>query len=266
MAFEINLSDREQEFYQRALNFLKANEPEKRLDVRLSPNSFRLLDEQAHALYGDSKYPRVQYSAVGSRVVINTLPTAQDSGSASGLQDLISKSVRDTLIRLNKWELCDDIFPIGDSEYSVGDNEGRNSINTPAGGLKYINDECNRALTLRDIKLWLNQLECQTAMIIFLTEDPSFRIQHMKVITHARPLSVVFHLGPIIEVVRKNSTEVVINGEMVAYGDSVDIGLTMGDVFPRNHVAVEDIRAEPVLLATPLDTATTRFYKIFKRN
>ncbi|KAK9358046.1 hypothetical protein V1504DRAFT_462413 [Lipomyces starkeyi] len=58
-------------------------------------------------------------------------------------------------------------------------------------------------------------------------------------------------------------------------GDSVDLGLTIGDAFPINHVAMEDIRAEPVLLATHLvrkilatgahKTAKARFYKSFKK-
>ncbi|KAK9491996.1 hypothetical protein V1508DRAFT_456537 [Lipomyces doorenjongii] len=324
MAFEITLRDHEHESYQCALDFLKANEPETRLDVRLSPNSFRLLDEQAHALYGDAKYPRVQYSTVDSRV--NTVPTALHSGSASGLQHLIIESLRDTLIRLNKWELCDDIFPMGDSEYSIVDDEGRNSIKTPDGGLMYINDEGNTALTLiietgvaesyqqfkQDIKLWLNQFECHTAMIIFLTEDPSFRnpanesnntcsatergvfesaMRHSWRDSPFGPYCFRGHtwFGTMatatIEVVRKNpttgklrtkKTEVVIEGEMVAYGDTVDIGLTMGDVLPPNHLAAEDIRGEPVLLATRLlrkilasgvlDAATARFYRNSKGN
>ncbi|ODQ70259.1 hypothetical protein LIPSTDRAFT_75285 [Lipomyces starkeyi NRRL Y-11557] len=56
MSLEMALHDHQQASYQRALNFLKVNEPERRLEVHLSPRSFQLLDEQAHALYGDAKY------------------------------------------------------------------------------------------------------------------------------------------------------------------------------------------------------------------
>ncbi|KAK9327615.1 hypothetical protein V1520DRAFT_314716 [Lipomyces starkeyi] len=325
MSLEMALHDHQQASYQRALNFLKVNEPERRLEVHLSPRSFQLLDEQAHALYGDAKYPRLQYSAIDSRVIIHTVPTALHSGSASGLQELISRSVEDTLIRLNKGELYDDILPVGDSEYSIVDDQGRTYRKTPDGGLKYINDEGKNALTLiieagvsesyqqlkKDVKLWLNQFEVHTAMIIFLTEDPSFRsptnegnntcsaserglfesaMEHTQRVNSFGPYCFRGHtwFGTMatatIEVLKTNPTtgrikskkqEVVRTGQMMVQGHTVDVGLTIGDAFPRNHVAIEDIREEPVLLAThrlrkilacgALDTAKTRFYGSFNR-
>ncbi|KAK9483984.1 hypothetical protein V1527DRAFT_471486 [Lipomyces starkeyi] len=48
--------DDEDASYQRALNFLKDNESERRLDIRLSYQSFRAIEAQAQALYGDAKY------------------------------------------------------------------------------------------------------------------------------------------------------------------------------------------------------------------
>ncbi|KAJ8099603.1 hypothetical protein POJ06DRAFT_281809 [Lipomyces tetrasporus] len=325
MSLEMALRDNEKGSYQRALNFLTANEPEKRLDVRLSPKSFQLLDEQAHALYGDAKYPRLQYSAVDSRVIINTVPTALHSGSASGLQHLISRSVRNTLVRLNMDELCDDVLSVGDSEYSIVDDQGRTSIKTPDGGLKYSDEEGKEALTIvieagfsesyqelkKAIKLWLNQFECHTAMIIFFTENPNFRsptnegnntcsvterglfesaMEHTRRVSPFGPYCFRGHtwFGTMatatIEVLKKNPTtgriktkkqKVVLNGQMMVQGDSVDVGLTIGDAFPPNHVAIEDIREEPVLLAThwlrkilasgARKTAETRFYKTFKK-
>ncbi|KAK9237138.1 hypothetical protein V1525DRAFT_442940 [Lipomyces kononenkoae] len=313
--------------YRRALEFLKANEPEKRLDIRLSPNSFRLLVEQAHTLYGDTRYPRVQYSAVDSRVIINTVPTALHSRSAAGLQALMWESVRTTLKRLNKGELCKRVIPIGDSEYSIVDDEGRTSIKTPDGGLTYVSDEGNSALTFiieagvseayeqlrRDIKLWLNQFESHTAMLMYLAEDPNFRNPtHGTSSTCSATECGIFEtamsrtwrvspFGPYcfrghawfgtlalasVEIFKKDSStsriktkkhRVVVNGQMTVEGDYVDVGLTVGDYFPANHVATEDIRAEPVLIETDslreilasgaLDTAKTRFYKSFdKRN
>ncbi|KAK9327611.1 hypothetical protein V1520DRAFT_393749 [Lipomyces starkeyi] len=306
--------------YQRALNFLKVNEPEKRLDISLSPKYFQLLDEQAHALYGDAydRYPRLQYSAIDSRVIINTVPTALHSESACGLQELIFRSVRDTLIRLNKGDLCDDVLLVGDSDHSIVDEQGRNSRKTPDGGLQYINDEGKNALTFiieagfsesyrqlkKDVKLWLNQFECHTAMIIFLTENPGFRSptnegNNTCSVTERANTWRVSPFGPYcfrghawfgtvatatIEVLKKNPTtgrikakkqEVVLNGQMMVEGDSVDLGLTIGDAFPPNHVAIEDICAEPVLLATHLvrkilatgarNTAKTRFYNSFRK-
>ncbi|KAK9334382.1 hypothetical protein V1521DRAFT_450827, partial [Lipomyces starkeyi] len=59
--------DDEEASYQRALNFLKDNEHERRLDIRLSYQSFRAFEVQAQALYG-AKYPRLDYSGTDSRV------------------------------------------------------------------------------------------------------------------------------------------------------------------------------------------------------
>ncbi|KAK9358457.1 hypothetical protein V1504DRAFT_461048 [Lipomyces starkeyi] len=55
MVKEMATADDEQASYERALNFLTANEPERRFDIRLSYRSFQALEEQAHALYGHSK-------------------------------------------------------------------------------------------------------------------------------------------------------------------------------------------------------------------
>ncbi|KAK9427398.1 hypothetical protein V1505DRAFT_380276 [Lipomyces doorenjongii] len=320
MSLGMALRDNEQVSYRRALNFLMANEPEKRLDVCLSPKSFQFLDEQAHSLYGDAKYPRVQYSAIDSRVIITTIPTALHSRSASGLQDLISRSVRDTLIRLNKGELCDDVLLVGDSEYSIVDDQGRVSRKTPDGGLTYSDEEGKEALTIvieagfsesyqqlkKNVKLWLNQFECHTAMIIFSTENPSFRsptnednktcsvteralfesaMEHTRRVNPFGPYCFRGHTwfgtmaNATIEVLKKNPTtgkikskkqEVVRAGRMMVHGDSVDVGLTIGDAFPPNHLAIEDICEEPLLLATHLvrkflvsgarKTAETRFF------
>ncbi|ODQ70631.1 hypothetical protein LIPSTDRAFT_155051 [Lipomyces starkeyi NRRL Y-11557] len=53
---EMATSDNEQRVLQHAMNFLTANDPEKRLDIHLSYKSFQALEEQALALYGDEKY------------------------------------------------------------------------------------------------------------------------------------------------------------------------------------------------------------------
>ncbi|KAK9329185.1 hypothetical protein V1520DRAFT_356226 [Lipomyces starkeyi] len=80
---------KERQSYERALHFLKANIPEKRLDIHLSYESFRALEVQAQALYGDMR-ARVKYSAIDSRVTIHTAPTALHSSAAVSLQEGIA--------------------------------------------------------------------------------------------------------------------------------------------------------------------------------
>ncbi|KAK9343570.1 hypothetical protein V1522DRAFT_423946 [Lipomyces starkeyi] len=184
----------------------------------------------------------------------------------------------------------------------------RNPLNSLTS--RHINDEGKDALTLiieagvsesyqqlkKDVKLWLNQLECPTAMIIFLTENPSFRSptnegngnntcsvterglfeSAMANTSRVRPFGPYCFRGHAWFGTMATATieEVVLNGRMMEESDRLDLGLTIGDAFPLNHVAIEDIRAEPVLLATHLvqkilaagarNTAKTRFYNSFK--
>ncbi|ODQ72268.1 hypothetical protein LIPSTDRAFT_72999, partial [Lipomyces starkeyi NRRL Y-11557] len=56
ISLEMAPYDEERASYQRALNFLNANEPERRLDIYLSYKSFQSLEEKARAIYGDAKY------------------------------------------------------------------------------------------------------------------------------------------------------------------------------------------------------------------
>ncbi|KAK9242536.1 hypothetical protein V1506DRAFT_562809 [Lipomyces tetrasporus] len=79
------------------------NEPEKRLDVRISTK------RAGSCTLWRREISRLQYSAIDSKVIMNTIPTALHGLSVFGLQHLISRSVRDTLIRPNKGELCDDV-------------------------------------------------------------------------------------------------------------------------------------------------------------
>jgi hypothetical protein len=131
--------DDEQASYRRALNFLTANEPERRLDICLSYRTFQALEKLAYVLYGDAKYmttdkepllsieltcsryPRVEYDSSGSRLTIYTAPSALHGASAAALQQGIVNSVRDGLIRHHKQELFRYIQPIGESTYNSVD-------------------------------------------------------------------------------------------------------------------------------------------------
>ncbi|KAJ8097075.1 hypothetical protein POJ06DRAFT_39283 [Lipomyces tetrasporus] len=66
----------EQLSYQRASNFLMDNEPEKRLDVRISPK------RAGSCTLWRREISRLQYSAIDSKVIMNTVPTALHGLSA----------------------------------------------------------------------------------------------------------------------------------------------------------------------------------------
>ncbi|KAK9327236.1 hypothetical protein V1520DRAFT_365589 [Lipomyces starkeyi] len=188
ISLEMASYDDERAYYQRALNFLTANEPERRLDIYLAYKSFRSLEEKARALYGDAKYPRVEYSAIDSRVTIHTIPTALHSVSAVGLQQCISVSIRDMLIRFDKKHLISRIVPVGESTYSSADDQGGRSSKTPDAGLQYDNGQRIDLLIIveagvsegyqqlkADIELWLRKFGSRIGILLWLKEKPRFR-------------------------------------------------------------------------------------------
>ncbi|KAK9329762.1 hypothetical protein V1520DRAFT_363255 [Lipomyces starkeyi] len=316
MLNDMAAADNEQASYERALNFLTANEPERRCDIRLSYISFQALEEQAQALYGHVKYPRVEYAASDSRVTIYTAPSAFHGASAASLQLGIRDSVRDVLIRINKEQLLTHTILVGESTYESVDEQRRRSIKTPDGGLKYYSDGCTVLTVIievgvsegyrelqADIMLWMNEFHCRTAILLWNKERPRFRFPGNRGVysVDERPLfseamqqvAGVSPFGPyryrdkswfgtldtaFIEVYKRDShtgnittttCPIVQNGQMVVQGDSVDIGLTLGDAFPVDEDAIRDSRTVPVHLQTDflrnilisgaIDTAQNRF-------
>ncbi|KAK9323104.1 hypothetical protein V1517DRAFT_321501 [Lipomyces orientalis] len=271
------------------------NEPERRLDIRLSYQTFRALEAQAHALYGDAKYPRVEYSGTDSRVTIYTVPTELHGTSASALQMAIRDSVRDGLLRHNKQELLRRIIPIGESTISSVDDLGQGSTKTPDGGFVY-NDSSTgrRELTLiietgvseqyqqlrADINVWLSDIHCRTAILLWFKESPSFRnptnanaysVDDRPAFDDAAQQAQRDHpLGPcryrdhdwcgtiaeaFIEIFRSDSNNevparypIAENGLIVVEGQSLDIGLILGDLFPLDDEAVGNARIERIRL------------------
>ncbi|KAJ8097174.1 hypothetical protein POJ06DRAFT_286608 [Lipomyces tetrasporus] len=299
ISLEMATYDDERLSYQRAMDFLTANEPERRLDVHLSYRSFRYLEEKARALYGDAKYPRVEYSAIDSRVIIHTIPTALHSASAVGLNDCIRDSVRDILRRHDKVHLGNRIMSVGESTYSSVDEQGVRSTKTPDAGLKYDNGQHKNLLLIieagvsegyqqlkADIELWLKKFECQIGILLWLKETPRFRFPADEVgnpgsateralfenamwqVRRSRPFGPYRFNGhawfgtldtALIEVFKtdvhsnKISSEqyvVVEDGAVTVEGNSLDIGLIMGDVFPFDEELSADEKTEPICLAT----------------
>ncbi|KAK9363111.1 hypothetical protein V1504DRAFT_438007 [Lipomyces starkeyi] len=178
----------ERDSYERALHFLKANKPEKRLDIDLSYESFRALEIQAQAKT-QSMYPRLGYCAIDSRVTIHTALTALHSSAAVSLQDYIRDCLRDVLVRHGRQGVLDLLIPVGDTTYESADDQGRGTSKSPDNGFKYkIVGRCAelifvievgvsegyRAL-VADIMLWLNQFHCRTAILLLFKEQQSFR-------------------------------------------------------------------------------------------
>ncbi|KAK9365116.1 hypothetical protein V1509DRAFT_634235 [Lipomyces kononenkoae] len=180
---------KEQDSYKRAVHFLKANRPEGRLDLHLSYKSFQALENQAKAIYGNAKYPRVEYSAIDSRVTIHTIPTALHSSGAASLEQHISICVRDVLVQHGRESLFNLLVPVGDTTCESVDDHGRGSTKSPDSGLQYSRTGQIEELILvievgfsegyrslrADITHWLNEVHCRTAILLWCKENRRFR-------------------------------------------------------------------------------------------
>ncbi|KAK9355049.1 hypothetical protein V1523DRAFT_454519 [Lipomyces doorenjongii] len=273
---EMATSGNEQVSYRRALNFLTANEPEKRLDIRLSYKSFRGLEEQALTLYGDKR-------SLSTRPQPRCMVIQQ-----SNLQQAISFAVYNILVQHQKQELFERIVAVGESTYSS------------------VNDQVSEGYTHlnADILLWMNEFHCRTAILFYNKECPKFEfpgnadtysinerpafVEAMNQIGRTTPFGPyryrehtwfgtldtavleVFKRDQNTDTVNNTGTYLVVqNGQLVVQGDSLDIGLTIGDVLPPNEEAIQDIRDERVhlrmnfvrnmLASGSHDTAVSRF-------
>ncbi|KAK9237065.1 hypothetical protein V1525DRAFT_377924 [Lipomyces kononenkoae] len=316
-ALEMAPDEPEQATYGRAWQFLRANEPGRRLDVHLSYTSFRSLEEQAQVLYGDAKYPRVEYSGTDCRVTIYTIPTALHGRSAAALEDCIRDSVRDILIQHNKRELVKYVQAVGESTYEFTDDQGRPSTKTPDGGIVYCRFARSELVIIievgvseaylqlkADIELWLNSSQSPNGILLWLSEKPRFSFpsadsrsaysatQHMLTssMEQARrdaPFGPYLHSGhswfgtleaASLEVYQRDLRTNIITwrkypllegGSVLIRDESIDVGLTISDIFSPDERAVDDIRLEPVRLDTGVlmevlsaaakDTAVDRF-------
>ncbi|KAK9430980.1 hypothetical protein V1505DRAFT_399808 [Lipomyces doorenjongii] len=267
---EMATSGNEQVSYRRALNFLTANEPEKRLDIRLSYKSFRALEEQALTLYGDKR-------SLSTRPQPRCMVIQQ-----SNLQQAISFAVYNILVQHQKQELFERIVAV------------RRSTKIPDAGLLYYYDG-GTVLTIimevgvsegythlnADILLWMNEFHCRSAILFYNKEcmnqigrttpfGPYRYREHTWFGTLDTAVLEVFKRDQNTDTVNKTGTYLVVqNGQLVVQGDSLDIGLTIGDVLPPNEEAIQDIRDERVhlrmnfvrnmLASGSHDTAVSRF-------
>ncbi|KAK9317686.1 hypothetical protein V1524DRAFT_422278 [Lipomyces starkeyi] len=179
-------TDREQQIYQTALNFLVKNEPEQYLEVKLSFESYEALEELARNMYGEKKFPYVDYCETSSTVTIYTTPTYLHGHIAAVLQNELCNAVREVLQRHGRHQLAVHVRPSGESTERARWGQHRAS-KTPDGGIVYEIEE-DSTLTvvietgvsetyekLKDsVTVWLEGTECRTCIIICLTETPKY--------------------------------------------------------------------------------------------
>ncbi|KAK9312150.1 hypothetical protein V1522DRAFT_438200 [Lipomyces starkeyi] len=168
--------------YQRALDFLSANEPEQCLRVQLAIDKYKELHHHAENLYGEKNAKvltdiHTLTCPDTSTVIIHTAPSSLHGMISAHLQTAIYHAAAVELERHNKPELVRRLKAYGESSDrpSFGGYDSRVS-KTPDGGLIYIfNNRDVLALVIEtgltedydklqnDIRLWL---QCMILLII----------------------------------------------------------------------------------------------------
>ncbi|KAK9238894.1 hypothetical protein V1525DRAFT_425082 [Lipomyces kononenkoae] len=264
MSRQMSTTTNEQNSYERALRFLRANRPEGRLDVHLSYKFFQALESQAKAIYGNAKYPRVEYSAIDSRVTIHTIPTALHSSAAGSFERHISICVRDVLVQHGRESLFNLLVSVADTTCESVDDYGRGSTKSPDNRLMY-----RRIGQLSDLILVI-EFHCPTAILLWCKENRRFRypinpdvysVSDRPGFEEAlRQTELADPFGPylyrdhswfgtmeraIIEVYKR-----VRDGRRIVTEERLDLGLSLGDFYPPSEQGIEDIRESPILPAT----------------
>ncbi|KAK9326779.1 hypothetical protein V1520DRAFT_103557 [Lipomyces starkeyi] len=124
--------------YQRALNFLVTNEPEQYLEVQLPLHKYEELERYADSLYGEKKYPYVDYDTNTSTAIIYTAPAPLHGMVSAQLQHLIQRGAEMALIQHNQPEIARKLKAYGESSARplFGGYNSRIS-KVPDGGLIY---------------------------------------------------------------------------------------------------------------------------------
>ncbi|KAK9360839.1 hypothetical protein V1504DRAFT_440070 [Lipomyces starkeyi] len=179
--------------YQRALDFLAANEPEQSLRIKLPFDKFEALESYASKwrqevtniiiLFNSptkltGRYPYVDYCPTTSTAIIYTAPTPLHGQISSQLQHLIQRSVEKVLMRQNRPQLARKLQASGESSARpIFGGYSRKISKTPDGGLVYVvnNKDVLTVKLQKDVTLWLDGMHCNTAILVCLQEQPNFK-------------------------------------------------------------------------------------------
>ncbi|KAK9236910.1 hypothetical protein V1525DRAFT_426662 [Lipomyces kononenkoae] len=264
--------------YHRAREFLIRNEPEQRLDTRLSKNCFRALEDMVHKLYGEEAgYPRVEYSPRDSTVTIITAQSGLHAMAAVGLQRSIEDGLRTEVTNYGRGNLFSRFIPIQDMLLNERDDQSNLAVKKPDGGLLYEKDGVQTIVAVieigvsesfarlkTDLRRWMDEFHCHTgiqgkAKVPVSRYSANDAVPFNDAVTEARlhqPFGPYHYNGhdwfgtldtAFIEIYRRGQTgppqktKVIENGQMLLQGHSSNVGLTVADLFPHDEEDIQGI-------------------------
>ncbi|KAK9319824.1 hypothetical protein V1517DRAFT_376163 [Lipomyces orientalis] len=174
--------------YNRALNFLKSNPPEGRLDVQLPRTKYLQLEKAFLKLYPESlelRYPSLSYDSFTETVTVVTCPGNIHESAALGL---LNPMVADAEQYLSTHSLASRILDYGSTTTKNFEGEFEGSTKQPDGGVRYKYLDGNKVTVVleagfsedynslcRSKDMWINGHGVNVYILLCLTEKPRFK-------------------------------------------------------------------------------------------
>ncbi|KAJ8097725.1 hypothetical protein POJ06DRAFT_259845 [Lipomyces tetrasporus] len=184
---EKSLSD-----FDKALNLLKSNPPEQRLNIQMPYSQFLRLDEswskiKSELSLDDKSYPRLSYNSVTETVTVVTIAKSLHEVAASEFRYQIMKSIEEYLSHHSP-ESIDRIVDAGSSDVRGSGGGYEHSIKQADGLFMYRGRGAGHATVAFEVgfsqnydsllankDMWIQGCQAKACVLICLNESPRFR-------------------------------------------------------------------------------------------
>ncbi|KAJ8103101.1 hypothetical protein POJ06DRAFT_62819 [Lipomyces tetrasporus] len=176
--------------YNRALNLLKSNPPEGRLDIQLSHAKYLQLEKAFFKLYPESlelRYPSLSYDSFTETVTVVTCPGDIHESAALGLLGPIFEDATQYLSSYSE-DLASTIRYYGSTTTRDFEGEFEGSRKQPDGGVRYKYLDGNKVTVVleagfsedydslcRSKDMWIDGHGVNVFILLCLTEKPRFK-------------------------------------------------------------------------------------------
>ncbi|KAK9234945.1 hypothetical protein V1525DRAFT_24291 [Lipomyces kononenkoae] len=176
--------------YSRALNLLKSNPPEQRLDLQLPRAKYLQLENAFFKLYPESlelRYPSLSYNSFTETVTVVTAPANIHESAASAISSVIEADAKQYLSTYSR-ELASSILGYGSTTTTDFSDAFEGSRKQPDGGVRYKSVDGNQitvvvelgfsenyASLCRSKDTWIDGHGINVFILVCLTETPRFK-------------------------------------------------------------------------------------------
>ncbi|KAK9244223.1 hypothetical protein V1506DRAFT_461500 [Lipomyces tetrasporus] len=178
--------------FDKALNVLKSNAPEQRLDIQMPYSQYLKLEESWSKIKSDTysedkSYPRLSYNSVTETVTVVTVPKDLHEVAASELRFQIMNGIEEHLSHHSS-ENINRIVDAGSSEVRGSGGGYEHSVKQADGLFKYVGPGAGPATVAFEVgfsqnydsllgnkDMWIQGCRAKACVLICLNESPRFR-------------------------------------------------------------------------------------------